>query len=108
MLVSVTERTREIGICKAVGARRRDILRQYLIEASMLSLFGGLTGVLVALGLGFMVSGRNVEFYTINVPVSPDVIIVALAVSIVTGLVSGTYPAVRAASLDPIVALREE
>jgi putative ABC transport system permease protein len=108
MLVSVTERTREIGICKAIGARRRDIMWQFLSEAAMLSLFGGITGVLIALGLGFLASGQSMGFYTVNVPISPDIIIVALGVSVVTGLVSGTYPALRAARLDPIEALREK
>jgi putative ABC transport system permease protein len=108
MLVSVTERTREIGICKAIGARRRDIMWQFLSEAAMLSLFGGFTGVLMALGLGFLLSGQSMGFYTVNVPISPDIIIVALGVSVVTGLVSGTYPAIRAARLDPIEALREK
>jgi putative ABC transport system permease protein len=108
MLVSVTERTREIGICKAIGARRSDIMWQFLSEAAMLSLFGGLMGVLIALALGFMASGQSMGFYTVNVPISPDIIIVALGVSVVTGLVSGTYPAMRAARLDPIEALREK
>jgi putative ABC transport system permease protein len=108
MLVSVTERTREIGICKAIGARRRDIMWQFLSEAAMLSLFGGITGVLIALGLGLLASGQSMGFYTVSVPISPDIIIIALGVSVATGLVSGTYPALRAASLDPIEALREK
>jgi putative ABC transport system permease protein len=108
MLVSVTERTREIGICKAIGAKRSDIMWQFLSEAAILSLFGGITGVLIALGLGALLSGQSMGFYTVNVPISPDIIIVALGVSVVTGLVSGTYPAISASKLDPIIALREK
>jgi putative ABC transport system permease protein len=108
MLVSVTERTREIGICKAIGARRRDIMWQFLSEAAMLSLFGGLIGVVVAILLGLAATGRNMGFYTVNVPFSPDIILVAFCVAIFTGLISGTYPALRASRLDPIEALREE
>jgi len=108
MLVSVTERTREIGICKAIGARRRDIMWQFLSEAAMLSLFGGLIGVVVAILLGLAATGRSMGFYTVNVPFSPDIILVAFCVAIFTGLISGTYPALRASRLDPIEALREE
>ncbi len=108
MLVSVTERTKEIGICKAIGARRRDILWQFLIEAATLSMLGGIMGVILALLLGWAANGRSVGFYTVNVPVSPDIIFVAVGISVVVGLVSGTYPALRAARLDPIEALREE
>lgn len=108
MLVSVTERTREIGICKAIGARRRDIMWQFLSEAAILSLFGGLIGVVLAVMLGLAATGRSMGFYTVNVPVSPDIILVAFCVAILTGLISGTYPALRASRLDPIDALREE
>lgn len=108
MLVSVTERTREIGICKAIGARQRDIMWQFLSEAAILSLFGGLTGVVAAIILGLLASGMSMGFYKVSVPLSPDIIIIALGVSVFTGLVSGTYPAIRAAKLDPIVALREK
>lgn len=108
MLVSVTERTREIGICKAIGAKRRDIMWQFLFESATLSLCGGLTGVIAAIVLGMLADGQSMGFYTVRVPLSPDIIIVALGVAVFTGLVSGTYPAMRASRLDPIVALREK
>ncbi len=105
MLVSVTERTREIGIRKAVGAKRRDILFQFLIEASMLSLVGGAIGILGGWLLGVLIS--QVEFSGIRIMsvVSPDIIILAVSVSLFIGLVSGIYPAMRAARLNPIDAL---
>jgi putative ABC transport system permease protein len=105
MLVSVTERTREIGIRKAVGAKRRDILFQFLIEASMLSLVGGAIGILGGWLLGVAIS--QVEFSGIKIVsvVSPDIIILAVSVSLFIGLVSGIYPAMRAARLNPIDAL---
>ncbi|MFH1022899.1 MAG: ABC transporter permease [Planctomycetota bacterium] len=111
MLVSVTERTREIGIRKAIGAKRRDILLQFLIEAAALSLTGGLIGLALALG-GASLMG-NVPFLgppgtTIHPQISISIVIIALAVSVGTGLVSGTYPAFRAARLDPIESLRHE
>ncbi len=108
MLVSVTERTREIGIRKAVGARRRDILVQFLVEAAVLSLTGGLIGLGLAMGcakaMGEVTLGRT----QIIPEVSINIALIALAVSIGTGLVSGTYPAFRAARLDPIESLRHE
>ena len=108
MLVSVTERTREIGLRKAVGARRRDILFQFLVEAAVLSLTGGLIGLGLAIGcakaMGEVTLGRT----QIIPEVSINIAIIALAVSIGTGLVSGTYPAFRAARLDPIESLRHE
>lgn len=108
MLVSVTERTREIGIRKAIGARRRDILLQFLIEAAALSLTGGLVGLGLAI-LGASLMGNIQLGQTSVTPViSAGIIIIALGVSIGTGLVSGTYPAFRAARLDPIESLRHE
>ncbi len=105
MLVSVTERTREIGIRKAVGAKRRDILFQFLIEASMLSLVGGAIGILGGWLVGVLIS--QVEFSGIKIVsvVSPDIIILAVSVSLFIGLISGIYPAMRAARLNPIDAL---
>jgi len=109
MLVSVTERTREIGLRKAVGAKRRDILTQFLTEAATLSLCGGAIGV----GLGwlivkiFSVIAANIGFpFPALIP--GDVIALAVGVSIFVGLVSGIYPAIRAARLDPIESLRHE
>ena len=108
MLVSVTERTREIGIRKAVGAKRRDILRQFLIEAAMLSLSGGIIGLLFAFLGTVLVSGINLGGYAVQAPVSIDIVLIALSVAIIVGLGSGIYPAYRAASLDPIESLRHE
>lgn len=104
MMISVTDRTREIGIRKAVGATRRDILQQFLIEASALTGTGGLIGVVIGLGLGRAASTlMNVHGAT---PV--DLTLIALAVSIGIGLIFGVLPARRAARLDPIESLRYE
>ena len=102
MLVSVTERTREIGIRKAVGARRGDILSQFLIEAVLVSLFGGLAGVLVGvIGSQFQIAG-------VQPVIAPYSIFLAFGAAVATGLFFGTYPASRAAVLQPIEALRFE
>ncbi|MDI6814598.1 MAG: ABC transporter permease [Dehalococcoidales bacterium] len=107
MLVSVTERTREIGIRKAVGAKRRDILLQFLIEAATLSFTGGGIGILGGWLLSTLISRIDIGGgQTIPAVVSPDIVILAISVSIIIGLVSGIYPAMRAARLNPIDALR--
>jgi putative ABC transport system permease protein len=110
MLVSVSERIQEIGIRKALGARRRDIMRQFLVESVVLSGFGGLLGVLgataIALGLAALLGGMmSLDF---SAPVRPWAVGLALGVSSVVGLVAGLYPASRAAALDPVEALRNE
>ena len=102
MLVSVTERTREIGIRKAIGARRSDILTQFLTEALLVSLIGGVTGVIVGIvGSQFEIAGVQPEIATYSV-------FLAFGAAAMSGLFFGTYPAARAAALRPIEALRFE
>jgi putative ABC transport system permease protein len=105
MLVSVTERTREIGLRKAIGAKRRDILAQFLIEAVTLALIGGTCG----LALGWLgatgISALSSEF---PARVTADAVLMAFAFSAAVGLFFGSYPAWRAARLNPIEALRYE
>lgn len=104
MLVSVTERTREIGIRLAIGALESQVLTQFLVEAVMLSVFGGVAGILTGLGLAYgVVSLLNVPFVT-----SPTIILVAFAFSAAIGVVFGYFPARRAAQMNPIDALRHE
>ena len=104
MLVSVRERTREIGIRKAIGARGRDILAQFLIEALTLALLGGVIGVVV----GLAVSALIARVGDITFAISPTTIVVALLFSLTVGVVFGVWPARQAARLDPINALRYE
>jgi putative ABC transport system permease protein len=104
MLVSVTERTREIGIRKALGARRRDVLWQFLVESVTLALIGGMIGVLLGLGTGKIVSMSS------PLPATADPFWIGIGLVLATsiGLVFGVYPAMKAARLDPIEALRYE
>jgi putative ABC transport system permease protein len=104
MLVSVRERTREIGVRMAVGARRRDILRQFLVEAVVVSLAGGAVGV----GLGYGAAALLARFGQWPTVVPSYAVGLALAVSVVIGVVFGVGPARRAARLDPVEALRFE
>lgn len=104
MLVSVTERTREIGIRKALGALRRDLLMQFLTEAVALSLIGGVLGV----GVGWACSLAVERFGDMPTSVSLSAVLLALGFSITVGLVFGVYPASRASRLDPVVALRHD
>jgi putative ABC transport system permease protein len=108
MLVSVTERTREIGIRKAVGARRRDILSRFLIEAIVVSASGGIIGILIGTGLSRLLSTVNLGGQSIPSVVSPDAVVLAFTVSATVGLFFGIYPAMRASRLNPIDALRYE
>jgi putative ABC transport system permease protein len=106
MLVSVTERTREVGICKALGATRADILLQFLLEAVIISLIGGLVGLAIGFGLGAGIAGAIPNFPPSDVPVWA--IVLALGFSTGVGVVFGILPAAKAARLDPIDALRYE
>jgi len=105
MLVSVTERTREIGVRIAVGARRFDILKQFLTEASIISLFGGGLGVVCGWAMANFL-GKYTQVFDIYTP--PMIIVMALVMAAVVGIISGIYPAIRAARLDPVQALRFE
>jgi putative ABC transport system permease protein len=110
MLVSVTERIREIGVRKAMGARRRDILRQFLVESMILSAFGGILGVIGAATFSYLLATvlGSIMSANFSAPVRPWAVALALGVSSAVGLVAGIYPASRAAALDPVVALRNE
>ena len=104
MLVSVTERTREIGIRKALGASTRDILIQFLTESALLSAMGGIIGIL----LSMLLVGLGGAIFRVAVVVKPSVIVLAVAFSATVGVFFGIYPAKKAAQEDPIVALRYE
>jgi putative ABC transport system permease protein len=104
MLVSVTERTREIGVRKSVGARRKDVLLQFLQEAVVLTLTGGLVGVLVGFALALLVSAVT----PLPTRITPEATILGLGVSAVVGIFFGIFPALRASRLDPVAALRYE
>ncbi len=108
MLVSVTERTREIGIRKAMGAKWRDILSQFVSEATLLSLGGGLVGAALGVGLSMALDGRDLGGQIFLTAVSSNIIVLAVSVAVIIGLFFGIYPAARAANLHPIEALRYE
>ncbi len=104
MLVAVAERTREIGIRKSLGARRRDIMRQFLVEAATLSTLGAIIGILLGIAIAKVVEWKT----PLPAAIAPWSIVMATLLGTVVGIVSGVYPARRAASLDPIEALRKE
>jgi putative ABC transport system permease protein len=109
MLVSVTERTREIGIRKAVGANRENILLQFVCEAVIVTLAGGIVGVVLGVGAARLANGQDFGTgTTVNTVVSLSSVVVAFAVSVIIGLFFGIYPAWRASQLDPIEALRSD
>ena len=110
MLVSVTERIKEIGVRKALGARRGDILRQFLVESVILSAFGGFLGVLGAAAFSYALASvlGNMMSANFSAPVRPWAVALAIGVSSIVGLVAGIYPANSAAKLDPVEALRNE
>lgn len=102
MLVSVTERIREVGLRKAIGAKTKDILVQFLIESIILTFFGGILGIITGYGMALLI-GMLVHVFPI---LSPFIVIICITVSTIIGLVFGVYPAKKAAALDPMVALR--
>jgi putative ABC transport system permease protein len=103
MFVSVVERTREIGVRKAIGARRRTILLQFLIEAASICLLGGLIGLSIA-----WLATLAVSKWVFPANLSPTIVVISILVSVLTGAVSGFLPAWRAARMDPVEALRSE
>ena len=106
MLVSVSERTREVGIRRAVGATTHDIVKQFVTEALTLTLFGGLVGMAIGVGVSLAVDGREIGGQVMTMLIQPWSILAAFGVATAVGLASGIYPAYRAARIDPIAALR--
>jgi putative ABC transport system permease protein len=104
MLVSVAQRTREVGLRKSLGARRSDILLQFLFESATLSGLGAVLGILLGIGLAMAVRGLS----PIPAQVAPWSIALGVGLGVGVGMLAGVYPAMRAARLDPIVALRAE
>ena len=104
VLATVLERTREIGVRRATGARRVDIVRQFLAESALISIGGGLLGI----AFGFFLSWLIASVAEWNTIVTPTSVVVAFGVSVAVGVIFGIYPAIKAAQIDPIEALRYE
>jgi putative ABC transport system permease protein len=104
VLATVLERTREIGVRRAIGARRTDIVRQFLIESMLISAGGGLIGIALGVGLAWLISS-SAGWKTIVTTAS---VVVAFSVAVLTGVLFGIYPAMKASEIDPIEALRYE
>ena len=104
MLVSVTERTREIGVRKALGARQKDVLLQFLIESGLMATLGGVIGILIGIGVAALIT----QIFDVTVNVSIGSVLLGMFMATGTGVFFGVYPASKAAKLDPIVALRSE
>ncbi|MCL0075073.1 FtsX-like permease family protein [Thermodesulfovibrionales bacterium] len=106
----VIERTREIGIMKAIGATNRDVLSLFLVEAVIISVVGGILGVLAGVAISSVMSTLIAKFVIVDMPliIAPEVLVGGLIIALVTGIIGGLYPARRAAKMGPIEALRHE
>jgi putative ABC transport system permease protein len=109
MVTAVLERTREIGLMKALGASNQRILIMFILEASFIGMIGGIIGILLGYGLSFIIAFIGTESgFTLFAAINPEITFGALAFSMIIGIISGLIPAIRAANLDPVVALRYE